>query len=114
MELETSWWYSGENLLVCQCRGHRVQLLIGEIPHTVEQLNPCPTTTRSRAVTALDPGAATCKDCAPSPCSLTGESATVRTRTNKRSPNLPHLGKPAPAQQKPAPVKKWINLKGII
>ena len=36
------WWHSGS---ACQCRGHGFKPWYGKIPHAVEQLSPCATTT---------------------------------------------------------------------
>ena len=38
------WWCSGQES-ACQCRGHRFEPWSGKIPHAVEQLSPCATTT---------------------------------------------------------------------
>ena len=38
------WWRSGWES-ACQCRGHRFEPWSGKIPHAVEQLSPCATTT---------------------------------------------------------------------
>ena len=38
------WWYSGYET-ACQCRGHGFEPWSGKIPHAVEQLSPCATTT---------------------------------------------------------------------
>ena len=38
------WWHSGEES-ICQCRGHMFDPWSRKIPHAVEQLSPCATTT---------------------------------------------------------------------
>ena len=38
------WWRSGKES-ACQCRGHGFEPWSGKIPHAVEQLSPCTTTT---------------------------------------------------------------------
>ena len=39
----------------CQCRGHGFDPWSGKIPHVVEQLSPCATTTEARAHSNEDP-----------------------------------------------------------
>ena len=38
------WWYSGQES-TCQCRGHEFDPWSRKIPHSMERLSPCATTT---------------------------------------------------------------------
>ena len=53
------WWHSGWES-TCQCRGHGFEPWSGSIPHAVEQLGPCATTTepalQSPRATTTEPG----------------------------------------------------------
>ena len=40
------WWLSGGES-ACQCRGHRFGPWSGNIPHAMEQLNPCTTAVKA-------------------------------------------------------------------
>ena len=46
------WWLSGKEF-VCQCRGHGFNPWAGKIPHTVEQLSLCATTTTESVLWSL-------------------------------------------------------------
>ena len=65
------WWFTVEEF-ACQCRGYGFNPWSGKIPHAMEQLSPCATTTEP-----------TCSNfwslCSSSLCSATREATTTRS-----------------------------------
>ena len=53
-KLGLPWWHSGWES-ACRCRGHGFEPWPGRIPHAVEQLSPCATTTEARMPRARAP-----------------------------------------------------------
>ena len=101
------WWRSGQES-TCQCRGHGFEPWSGKIPHAVEQLSPCATTTEpalwSPRATTTEPACHNYwRPCAKSPCSATRQETTMRSpRTAmKSSPRWPQLETARAQQQRP-------------
>ena len=117
---------------VCQCRGHRCEPWSGKIPHAMEQLSPCATTTepvllspcttttepmhpRAHVPQILSPRAATTEACMPRACAPQQREATAMRSMHtamRSSPRLPQLEKARTQQQRPNAAKnKNINKK---
>ena len=81
------WWLSGWES-ACQCRGHGFEPWSGKIPHAVEQLGPCTTTTEPARLQPVvrdkrgrDSERPTHGDEAWPPLAATGESPRTETKT---------------------------------
>ena len=102
------WWLSGKES-ACQCRRHEFNPQSEKIPHVMEQLSPCTTTTEP---VLWNPGAASTEPTCPKVHAPQGEAIAVRSprsTTEEESLLDATREKPASSREDPAQPKIKIN-----